>query len=289
MESTIPSVPTDLTAATSHPQHNIADADVERLASNGHAEQSKRAQECCLIHNKYTPEHREALLPANVKLGRGYGRPGQVLQEGRQGANDYQRTSGCLREEITNHVEEKTMEPDSVECSRALTNQMQLADRQLRGNRDDLPDMSGGEAGKQLRERKIQKSSLARRKPMNLHAEHTEGDAHRTEQKEIEREIGAGKAKRQALDKSPEGGLDTLTIITHRREQAIFDEQTNLRKNLEWRLEAMRQLMNNMEAELERIAEDYNQLEGNHLNELSKGRDMQRKNEAEREGIIKVR
>ncbi|KAF4689540.1 serine threonine-protein phosphatase [Perkinsus olseni] len=109
------------------------------------------------------------------------------------------------------------------------------------------------------------------------------------EQKNNEGDIGAGKAERQALDKSTEGGLDTLTIITHRREQAIFDEQTNLRKNLEWRLEAMRQLMNNMEAELERIAEDYNQLEGNHLNELSKGRDMQRKNEAEREGIIKVR
>ncbi|KAF4687672.1 serine threonine-protein phosphatase [Perkinsus olseni] len=108
------------------------------------------------------------------------------------------------------------------------------------------------------------------------------------EQKNIEGDIGAGKAERQALDKSTEGGLDTLTIITHRREQAIFDEQTNLRKNLEWRLEAMRQLMNNMEAELERIAEDYSQLEGNHLNELSKVRDMQRKNEAEREGIIKA-
>ncbi|KAF4742603.1 hypothetical protein FOZ63_000041 [Perkinsus olseni] len=109
------------------------------------------------------------------------------------------------------------------------------------------------------------------------------------EQKNNEGDIGAGKAERQALDKSTEGGLDTLTIITHRREQAIFDEQTNLRKNLEWRLEAMRQLMNNMEAELERIAEDYSQLEGNHLNELSKVRDMQRKNEAEREGIIKAR
>ncbi|KAF4664673.1 serine threonine-protein phosphatase [Perkinsus olseni] len=90
------------------------------------------------------------------------------------------------------------------------------------------------------------------------------------EQKEIEREIGK-------LQENNE-----LQV-------AIFDEQTNLRKNLEWRLEAMRQLMNNMEAELERIAEDYSQLEGNHLNELSKVRDMQRKNEAEREGIIKVR